>query len=106
MHENLEKARLSLLPFHPKEIDPTAKSTDRKQKALLPRLSGGHCKGIDYEVQRMVRPLFQNPPESLFLKVPHYYNSSPSSPFFLFFSKFLTTQTLPTPLPPLSSSFS
>ena len=46
MHGNLEKAHLLLLPSHPKEIDPTAKSTDRKQKALLPKLSGGHCKGI------------------------------------------------------------
>lgn len=30
---------------------------------------------------------FQNPPKSLFLKVPHCYSSSPSSPFFLFFSQ-------------------
>lgn len=98
MHGNLEKAHLLLLPSHPKEIDPTAKSTDRKQKALLPKLSGGHCKGITQhntwqdlfsESSQISLPqsstLLQQLPKlslfSLFSQIPDHPNSANSPPF-------------------------
>ena len=45
MYVNLKKAGLLFAPSSPKEINPIPKSTDRKQKSL-PKVSGGHCKGI------------------------------------------------------------